>query len=496
MKTRRNSTRKVESGADSIRVLSSSTTTTSDIWGGESFSGSLERYLRLSLGPLLLLVLTPLFVNIAALTAKYHDSSVSNLLTFYRLDISSLASLQNHTTYPLSIVFERIVTLLVDAFPLPTFFVIKLVFGFVIFQLLLFILLPGKTFNGAIAPSGFIPRFKQHGHLAFLISLFMFGICVYNDLIKANIIYKELLPIMTLLNVTALVLAALLFIKGVYSPSTRDHGSPVDTPFLFRIFWGEELYPNFLGIDLKHFIICRCGMMSWFFFTLSFALSSKNGLHPTPTMVASSTLSLLYVAKFFLYFEVPGYMSAADIAVDRFGFMLAWGTLAFMPLAHSLQVLHIVQGSSVLEMSWPIAICWILFGMIMIWLNLDADTQRHYVRAAIKDGNKVTIWGKPVEVIRAPYIDSAGKKHENLLLVCGYHSLVRHFHYLPDIVLLFLYCAPSGFSHPLTFTYFFYLTGLLIDRCQRIDARCAAKYGKKWDEYVTRVPYKLIPGVF
>ena len=164
MKTRRNSTRKVESGDSNshrqatIRVLSSSTATTSDIWGGESFSGSLERYLRLSLGPLLLLVLTPLFVNIAALTAKYHDSSVSNLLTFYRLDISSLASLQNHTTYPLSIVFERIVTLLVDAFPLPTFFVIKLVFGFVIFQLLLFILLPGKTFNGAIAPSGFIPR--------------------------------------------------------------------------------------------------------------------------------------------------------------------------------------------------------------------------------------------------------------------------------------------------------------------------------------------------
>jgi hypothetical protein len=32
-------------------------------------------------------------------------------------------------------------------------------------------------------------------------------------------------------------------------------------------------------------------------------------------------LNMMYVIKFFLWFEVPGYMTAADIAVDRFGFV-------------------------------------------------------------------------------------------------------------------------------------------------------------------------------
>ena len=56
--------------------------------------------------------------------------------------------------------------------------------------------------------------------------------------------------------------------------------------------------------------------------------------------------------------------------------------------------------------------------------------------------------------------------------------------------------APAGRGRWLPFTYFFYLTGLLVDRTARIDSRCAAKYGPQWGEYAARVPYKLIPGLF
>ncbi len=53
------------------------------------------------------------------------------------------------------------------------------------------------------------------------------------------------MEIMTLLNITAIVFALLLFVKGVYAPSTADHGSSEHFPF--RIYWGEELYPSVLG---------------------------------------------------------------------------------------------------------------------------------------------------------------------------------------------------------------------------------------------------------
>jgi len=202
---------------------------------------------------------------------------------------------------------------------------------------------------------------------------------------------------------------------------------------------------------------------------------------------------------------------------NRFGFMLCWGTIAFMPLVHNLQTLHLVKGSGVLSFSWPSAALWIALGVVMIALNYDSDTQRHRVRAA--DG-KCSVWGRPARVIPAPYRDATGAVHRNLLLTCGYHGIVRHFHYAPDIVLLFLYCAPAGFARVLPFTYFLYLTALLLDRCQRIDRRCRAKfvphtafcccklwhlaphpdasyrYGEAWEQYVDAVPYKLVPGVF
>jgi 7-dehydrocholesterol reductase len=99
-------------------------------------------------------------------------------------------------------------------------------------------------------------------------------------------------------------------------------------------------------------------------------------------------------------------------------------------------------------------------------------------------------------VLRAPYVDAKGGRHVNLLLTCGWHGVARHFHYVPDILLLFLYCAPAGFDRLLNFSYFFYLSALLIDRCGRIDARCRAKYGAVWDAYEKMVPWKLIPGLW
>jgi hypothetical protein len=70
--------------------------------------------------------------------------------------------------------------------------------------------------------------------------------------------------------------------------------------------------------------------MGWALFTLSLAHASVRAHGISATLVASAAVNALYVAKFFLWYEVPGYVCAADMAVDRFGFMLAWGPVAFM----------------------------------------------------------------------------------------------------------------------------------------------------------------------
>jgi 7-dehydrocholesterol reductase len=160
---------------------------------------------------------------------------------------------------------------------------------------------------------------------------------------------------------------------------------------------------------------------------------------------------------------------------------------------HNLQTLYLVNHAGLPWLTWPGAAAWCLVGVTMIWLNYDADTQRLRVRAA--DGHCM-VWGRPAEVIRATYTTNDGRTHSALLVCSGYAGLVRHFHYVPDMVLLALYCVPAGFQRVLPYTYLLYLSALLIDRTYRIDARCAAKYGPAWDAYVRRVPYKLVPGLF
>merc|ERR1711871_860438 len=119
-------------------------------------------------------------------------------------------------------------------------------------------------------------------------------------------------------------------------------------------------------------------------------------------------------------------------------------------------------------MTASLALVYLLLGNAMTLLNYDADTQRHRIRSCDAD---CKVWGKQAEVLRASYTTSDGFEHSALLSVCGYQGLSRHFHYLPDIINLFLYCSPAGFMRVLPHLYFIYLTILLVDRTYRIDQR-------------------------
>ena len=106
------------------------------------------------------------------------------------------------------------------------------------------------------------------------------------------------------------------------------------------------------------------------------------------------------------------------------------------------------------------------------------------------------VWGKPPALIRAEYTTGDGEKRESLLLVSGWWSVSRHFHYVPEILLSLSWTLPAGFDAILPYFYVVYLTILLVDRSGRDDLRCKQKYGRFWDEYCKRVPSKIIPGIY
>lgn len=383
---------------------------------------------------------------------------------------------------------------IIQAFPLPTAVAIQFLMGLLTLQLVLLLLVPGQRFRGPRAPSGHLPEYTDNGFPCFFLTLGALAFVSRVFSVAPTLIFDELLPILSALNASALALSVLLCAKGLTHPSTADSGSSGN--LILDLYWGTELYPRICNglVDLKQLLIARFGITLWGLFALSFAFKAAE-LAPEGEGVpygqaASSSLMLVYIAKF--YWWERWYMHAADIQVDRLGFMMCWGPICFMPLVHTLQNLFLVSHGG-LRLSRGGAVLYLVLGNAMTLVNYDADTQRHRVRAA--DG-KCHVWGEPAKVLRAAYSTADGQKHTALLSCCGYQALSRHFHYLPDIINLFLYCSPAGFSRVLPHLYFIYLTALLIDRTYRIDARCHAKYGKQWEVYCKMVPHRLVPGVW
>jgi 7-dehydrocholesterol reductase len=365
----------------------------------------------------------------------------------------------------------------------------KIIGSFAGVQLLLMRVLPGKKYNGPLTPMGNIPEYSDNGLLAYIISLAaFFGLSYGAGLFNAGIIYDHFGEILGALNVSALLFCLFLYFKGRFWPSSTDNG--ISGNPVFDYYWGTELYPRIFGWDVKMFTNCRFGMIGWSFAVLSFAAAQheRDGFL-APAIAVSAGLQAIYLLKFFLW--EAGYMRSMDIIVDRAGFYIVWGCLVWVPSLYTAHTLYLVDHHDFL--SWGMAAVVLIMGLLAIWINYQADLQRQRVRAT--DG-VCTVWGKKPELIRASYTTDTGESKESILLASGWWGVSRHFHYIPELTVAFLWCLPAGFISILPYTYFIFLCILLTHRSIRDDKKCAVKYGEHWKEYCKRVPYKIVPGIF
>lgn len=355
-------------------------------------------------------------------------------------------------------------------------------------QLLFMKLLPGKLVKGPITPKGNIPVYKANGPLAFVVTLFCFYFATqFFHFFSATIIYDNFGPLLGALNVFSLIFCLFLCIKGYVKPSSSDAGGTGN--FIFDYFWGTELYPRIFGWDVKLFTNCRFGMMGWALVSLSFA-AKQTQLHGlTNAMLISVILQLTYIAKFFIW--ETGYLRSMDIMHDRAGYAICWGCLVWVTGIYTSPTLYLVNHPY--HLSPVLATSLLGFGMLCILINYLADLQRQRFRSSL---GKCLIWRKKPHFIEAPYTTNEGEKKVNLLLTSGWWSLARHFHYIPEILAALAWTLPALFSHITPYFYVIFLTALLVDRSFRQERRCALKYGKHWDKYCEKVPYKLIPFVY
>lgn len=415
-----------------------------------------------------LLSFTPPFVILMWYTNVHADGSI--LKTFNHLRENGLQGL-------------------IDIWPKPTAIAGKLIICYAIFEAALQLLLPGKTVEGPISPTGHRPVYKANGMAAYAVTLITYISLWWFGIFNPAIVYDHLGEIFSTLIFGSLVFCVLLYIKGHVAPSSTDSGSSGN--IIVDFYWGMELYPR-IGkhFDIKVFTNCRFGMMSWAVLAVTYCIKQHEEYgRVSDSMLVNTILMLVYVTKFFWW--EAGYWNTMDIAHDRAGFYICWGCLVWVPSIYTSPGMYLVKQPVNLGLQLSLYI--LVAGLLCIYINYDCDRQRQEFR---RTNGKCTVWGKTPSKIVAAYTTTSGEKKTSLLLTSGWWGLARHFHYVPEILAAFFWSVPALFNHFIPYFYVIFLIILLLDRAKRDDDRCKAKYGKYWKLYCEKVPYRVIPGIY
>eukprot|EP00920_Eleutheroschizon_duboscqi_P024708 GHVT01061298.1.p1 GENE.GHVT01061298.1~~GHVT01061298.1.p1 ORF type:complete len:359 (+),score=50.73 GHVT01061298.1:802-1878(+) len=346
-------------------------------------------------------------------------------------------------------------------------------------------------FYGPASPTGYRSRYYTGGTLYWLTmnALFLCGSQWGLGLYNAGILFDFYGELLASLNLLALVLCLLLYVKGLTAPASDDSGR-VGGP-IFDYYWGTELHPRFLIFDVKQLTNCRFGMTWWGIAVVSFAAKQYEITGSCSNELAvSALLQWVYLSKFFLW--ETGYFCSMDVQHDRAGFYICWGCLVWVPAVYTLSSHTLVLAR--VDISGRLALFFLLVGLAAIWINYAVDAQRQKFR--LSDG-RLNIWGRPARFISAPFASPGGGEGRALLLASGWWAISRHFHYVPEVVAALMWTPPCQ-AKVLLLPYFYvvFLSILLLHRAGRDDLRCSLKYGKAWTEYCKFVPYQIVPYIF
>jgi hypothetical protein len=360
--------------------------------------------------------------------------------------------------------------------PAPTPTAAAIVLGWLLLQGLLYLYAPGKLVNGMPRVDGSSLVYNVNGWSSWWLTWAALAALVWVGWIQPTVVADQLGPLLTVANLVAFSLGAYLLARG-------SEGRVAQAPFhaLHRYVVGSALDPRIGRFDLKFFCEGRPGLIGWIAINLSLA-AKQYEIHGTVTtpMILVNAFALLYVADYFFHEEAI--LTTWDIRHEKFGWMLCWGNLVWVPFTFTIQAQYLVNHPHELPLWGTVA----LVGLDLAGYGIfrSANLQKHRFRR----DPAALVWGR-----RPDYIATA---NGSLLLVSGWWGMARHLNYLGDLVMGLAWCLPCRFAHPLPYFYVLYSVAVLVHRERRDHAMCAAKYGPAWEAYCRRVPWRILPGIY
>ncbi|KAH8070575.1 sterol delta-7 reductase [Aureococcus anophagefferens] len=251
---------------------------------------------------------------------------------------------------------------------------------------------------------------------------------------------------------------------------------PGDTGRAVYDFWmGRELNPRVGSFDLKCFCELRPGLIGWAVLNAGMLCKQRE----LDGKVLVNAFQLLYVWDALFYEKVI--LTTMDITTDGFGYMLAFGDLAWVPFTYCLQARYLVRHDPGLG---PVALAAIVALKVVGYAvfrgaNNQKDAFRRDPAKAIAEGTT--------------FLDA---RRGTKLITSGYWGAARKVNYTGDWLMSLSWCLLAGVGSPVPYFYCAYFLVLLVHRALRDDHACALKYGADWPEYKKKVPYLFVPFVF
>ena len=352
--------------------------------------------------------------------------------------------------------------------------------GWIGIQATLHLLLPGKIVKGTRLSNDLQLDYKLNGLLNFWVTMALVGYFgFYKRSLNLSWAYDNYVPLMTASILFSLILSVYLYLRSFTKHALLAAGG--NTGYVvYDFFIGRELNPRIGSFDLKEFCELYPGLIGWA--TLNLAMAHKQ-LQVTGSvstaMVLVCTFQAIYVWDA-LHHE-PAILTTMDITTDGFGYMLAFGDLAWVPFTYSLQARILVDHSP--SLSIPIVALIILLKLAGYATFRGSNSQKDLFRR------------DPAHP-KVAHLESMPTERGTRLIISGWWGIARHVNYLGDWIMGWAWCLPAGMGSIVPYFYVIYFGALLVHRDQRDDAACRVKYGRDWERYCKRVPYRLIPFLY
>ncbi len=328
---------------------------------------------------------------------------------------------------------------------------------------------PGRKAVGRPDPDGVTRTYNLNGLALFLFVMLLAVLGDVFDVISLSVLHTHFAELFIVANVFACLLSA-----GLYWQGSRLRS---ESPGLLRgFFFGRQLNPSWLGVDLKLFSY-RPSLISLALFNVSFA-AVQYDTHGefTLQMLLYQAFTFIYVLNYFQFEH--GMIFTWDIVAERFGWMLIWGDYVLVPFFYCLAGWWLLDTTDSIPIWAALLIC--LLFVVGFCMFRGANEQKH----RFKQNAESSIWGRPAETL------------DGRLLVSGFWGVGRHLNYSGEICVYVAFALTTAFASWIPFALPVWLTALLWHRAWRDDRRCRTKYGELWERYTQRVPYALIPRVY